>query len=179
MSVAEGAPGEAVVPARSVGRLPLNACKARYGVAYVRTVCSQAGVGFSETSPDEDYLAVDGLVSLPVAPVSVQIKCSSQFKIAGRSATWPAEVEWREKWQESLLPVYFVLVVLDVDDRADWLYHDETGTMHRAAGFWTRVDQQAGPGNINVPKTQRLTSETLDLWAKDVFGCFAPVEGVR
>ena len=33
--------------------------KARYGVAYVRSICAQAGVNLQETSPDEDVLAVD------------------------------------------------------------------------------------------------------------------------
>jgi hypothetical protein len=39
--------------------LPDTGRRARYGVAYLRTICAQAGVGVKETSPDEDVLAVD------------------------------------------------------------------------------------------------------------------------
>lgn len=152
--------------------LPPNSCKARYGVGYVRTVCSQAGVGFDETSPDEDYLAVDATVKLPPANASVQIKCSSQFRIAGNSASWPAEVEWRQSWRQSLLPVYFVLVILDIEDQSSWLVHTDDGTLHRAAAFWTRVDKDPDSSRIRIPKTQRLTAETMDLWTADVRSCF-------
>ncbi|MFI5852196.1 DUF4365 domain-containing protein [Micromonospora chalcea] len=155
-------------------RLPANACKARYGVAYLRSICSQAGVPFNETSPDEDHHAVDGCLHLGTANVTVQVKCSGQFTIGGRSATWPAEVEWRVKWSRSKLPIYFVLVILDVDDQSSWLIHADDGTMHRAAAFWVRVDKLPAGTNINVPKSQRLTADTLTQWAADVDACFAP-----
>jgi hypothetical protein len=174
MTVTEGARDETI---GSVKFLPPNGCKARYGVGYFRTVCSQAGVGFSETSPDEDYLAVDGLVQLPTAVAAVQIKCSSQFAIGGAAASWPAKVEWRNKWRQFQLPVYFVLVVLDVVDQAAWLVHDNAGTLHRAAAFWARVDQAPDSASINIPKGQRLTAETFDGWADDVLSCFAPSDG--
>ncbi|MEH0821508.1 MULTISPECIES: DUF4365 domain-containing protein [unclassified Micromonospora] len=172
MVITEGAQSEA-----SWGdlRLPGNACKARYGVAYLRAVCSQAGIAFSETSPDEDHHAVDGALNLGTATVTVQVKCSGQFKISGRSATWPAEVEWRDKWSRSKLPIYFVLVILDVDDQASWLMHADDGTMHRAAAFWVRVDKLPAGSNINVPKGQRLTAGTMTQWAADVDACFAPL----
>jgi len=35
--------------------------KARYGVAYVRSICAQAGVNLQEMSRDEDVLAVDSV----------------------------------------------------------------------------------------------------------------------
>jgi hypothetical protein len=54
-----------------------NARKARYGVAYFRTICAQAGVSFTETSADEDNMAVDGLVSFARSSSRVQLKCTS------------------------------------------------------------------------------------------------------
>jgi hypothetical protein len=51
-----------------IATLDTNRAKSRFGVAYVRAVCSQAGVGFQETSPDEDVLAVDGNVEFEIAP---------------------------------------------------------------------------------------------------------------
>lgn len=143
--------------------------KARFGVAYLRTVCSQAGVGFTETSPDEDVLAVDGNVHFALADARVQIKCTGQFRInGGPTATWTAEVEWREKWQMSQVPVYFVLVIVDPDDQVKWLDHYDQGTVQRAAAFWTRVDTMSDTTRIRIPKSQRLTADTLQGWAEDL-----------
>ncbi|WP_103348897.1 hypothetical protein [Amycolatopsis sp. CA-128772] len=69
----------------SVATLDANRAKSRFGVAYVRAVCSQAGVGFQETSPDEDVLAVDGCVEFEIAAARVQIKCTGQFRLKGGS----------------------------------------------------------------------------------------------
>ncbi|MEV6847228.1 DUF4365 domain-containing protein [Actinoplanes sp. NPDC051411] len=143
-------------------------------MAYFQTICSQAGFGFSETSPDEDMLAVDGQVIFPAASASVQVKCSSQFKISGRSASWPAEPGWRDKWKTSLVPVYFVLVILDNAEPSGWISHHGAGTDHAAGAFWTRVDQMAPVRSIEIPKTQRLTAETLEQWQGEVVDSFAP-----
>jgi hypothetical protein len=136
-------------------------------------VCSQAGVGFDETSIDEDVLAIDGKIDFAVAPVRVQVKCTGQFRIdSGTTATWPAEDGWWEKWHKSAVPVYFVVLIVDPDEQHRWLEHRRDGTMHHAAAFWVRVDQMSeGPG-IAVPKKQRLTAETLSQWAADVGACF-------
>lgn len=124
-----------------ISTLEANRAKSRFGVAYVRAVCAQAGLGFLETSPDEDVLAIDCLVWVATAPVMVQVKCTSQFKInGGRTATWPVELAWREKWQKCALPVYFVLVVVD-EQQMRWMDHHADGTVHRAAAFWVRVNQ--------------------------------------
>jgi Domain of unknown function (DUF4365) len=161
---------------RSVATLSVNGCKARYGVSYLRNICSQAGVGFNETSPDEDVLAVDGQVVFDISSVTVQVKCSSQFTIGGRSATWPVEPEWREKWNRSKTPVYFVLVIVEPEDRFDWLRHTEAGTFHRAAAFWTRVNGLHTTTGVAVPKSQRLTIDTLDLWCAELEASFNPAE---
>jgi hypothetical protein len=97
--------------------------KARYGLAYLRSICSQAGVGFTETSPDEDVYAVDADVKFPEGTVSIQVKCTGGFRIGGKSASWKIEPEWRDKWNRSKIPVYFVLVMLDPDSRPDWVTH--------------------------------------------------------
>ena len=69
-----------------------NAREARYGVSYVRALCSQAGVSLTETSPDEDAVAIDATLLLKPAFACVQVKCTSQFKIRGRSASWEMEL---------------------------------------------------------------------------------------
>ncbi|MEU7725177.1 DUF4365 domain-containing protein [Streptomyces sp. NPDC040724] len=149
-----------------------NGAKGRFGVSYVRSIVSQAGVGFTETSPDEDVLAVDGSVDFAIASARIQVKCSSRFSISGSSATWHSELHWRERWSACALPVYFVLVIMDFDDRAEWIRHDDRGTRQTAAAFWVRVNQLGEDQKIHVPKTQRLTAESLNLWAKEVEECF-------
>ncbi|WP_405635268.1 DUF4365 domain-containing protein [Streptomyces sp. NBC_00056] len=154
-----------------------KACKARFGVAYVRAIFSQAGFPFKETSPDEDAMAVDGDVDFLSASARIQIKCTSQFNISGRgraSATWPAEVHWRERWNKCKIPVYFVLVILDHDDRQKWMSHHPSGTDHKSAAFWVRVDGIGQDENVVVPKAQRLTIETLNQWEEEVEECFSP-----
>jgi hypothetical protein len=157
----------------SVGTLGPNGSKARFGAAYLHAVCSQAGVTFIETPMDADVLAVDGSVDFGLGPARVQIKCTGRFRIAGgTTASWGAEESWWGKWHQSKIPVYFVLVVVDPDDQVGWLNHQDDGTLHRAAAFWVRVDQLDDRSRISVPKSQRLTAETLTLWAEEVNACF-------
>ncbi|MFI6031349.1 DUF4365 domain-containing protein [Amycolatopsis magusensis] len=165
-------------PRNGVATLDTNRAKSRFGVAYVRAVCSQAGVGFQETSPDEDVLAVDANVEFEIAPAKVQVKCTGQFRLkGGATATWPIEEAWRQRWKRSGLPVYFVLVIVDPDDQAEWLHHQDEATLHRAAAFWVRVDTLPVGQNIVVPKAQRLTVDTLLLWAADVEASFDGARG--
>ncbi|SOC47821.1 protein of unknown function [Blastococcus aggregatus] len=149
-----------------------SARKARYGVAYLRNVCAQAGVGMNETPADEDVLAVDCSVEFAEAPVRVQVKCTSQFTIAGRSASWPLEEGWVRAWSHHLVPVYFVLVIVG-SDISCWLDHHAKGTSHRAAAFWRRLPPAVGETRLDVPKTQRLTADTLDIWRRDLLASFS------
>lgn len=156
-----------------IGSLGPNGSKARFGVAYLRAICSHAGVSFSETAIDEDVLAVDGEIGFAVCPARVQIKCTGRFKIkGGKTASWSAEESWWGKWHQSLIPVYFVLVVVDPDDQPLWLDHQLEGTFYRAAAFWVRVDQLPDRSRISIPKEQRLTAATLAVWAEEVRSCF-------
>jgi hypothetical protein len=141
----------------------------------MRAVCSQAGVGFQETSLDEDALAVDGDVQFIKANVRVQIKCTGQYRInGGDTATWQAKPSWWESWHKSLLPVYFVIVMVDPDEQIRWLHHVNDGTIYRAAAFWVRVDDMPEDSGVTVPKQQRLTADTLVEWASDVESILAP-----
>lgn len=161
-----------------IATLEPNLAKSRFGVAYVRAVCSQAGIGFDETSADEDVLAIDGHINFEVAPVRVQVKCTGRFRIkGGRSATWPIEEAWCRSWRQSKVPVYFVLVIVDPDDQDMWLHHHDEGTLHRAAAFWVRLDDLPCGHGIVVPKDQRLTAETFLRWAADVEDCFTSRDG--
>lgn len=156
-----------------VTSLGSNGAKARFGVAYLRAICSHAGVGFTETSIDEDVLAIDGKVEFPAAPANIQVKCTGRFRIkGGKTASWPAEQGWWSKWKTSKLPVYFVLLMVDPDVQVKWLNHSDEGTLLRAAAFWVRVDGMSEASSIVVPKAQRLTADTLHSWAAEVEACF-------
>ncbi|MFJ7218955.1 DUF4365 domain-containing protein [Amycolatopsis sp. NPDC098790] len=146
--------------------------KARYGLAYLRSICSQAGVGFNETSPDEDVFAVDADVKFPEGTVSVQVKCTGGFKIGGNSASWHIEPIWRDKWNRSKVPVYFVLVILDPDLRPEWVTQESSGTSHQSAAFWVRVDNIAETTRLHVPKENRLSWETLLIWRRELLARF-------
>lgn len=158
--------------------LTLDGRKARYGVAYVRSICAQAGVPFHENMPDEDVLAVDCDIKIGTVTVSAQVKCTSTREIRGRSISWPVKTEWVNKWQEAWLPVYFVLVVVPPKS-VDWIEHDLVkGTFHRTAAYWRRIrqDEQVGT-RISIPKEQRLQVSTLDLWHSDVLETFNAIGG--
>lgn len=167
--------GEGATRLHTIATLDPNTAKGRFGVAYVKSIFSQAAVGFNETAPDEDAIAVDGSLEFAIAAARVQIKCSAQFKISGKSATWDSELHWRESWSTSAVPVYFVLVILDYKDPVDWVQHHDAGTNQRAAAFWVRANGTGAPTDkIVVPKTQRLTAATLELWEREVKSCFIP-----
>jgi hypothetical protein len=164
---------EAHPDAQAVATLSPNGAKARFGAAYMRAICSHAGVGFTETSIDEDVLAVDGKIEFAMGDARVQIKCTGHFRInGGETATWPADEAWWQKWHKSKVPVYFVLVMVDPDIQQSWLDHLVDATVCRSAAFWVRVDQMSEGPSITVPKTQRLTAATLADWAADFDSCF-------
>jgi hypothetical protein len=154
--------------------LSVNARKARYGVAYVRSICAQAGVTLNETSADEDVLAVDCDIKFVAGSVGVQVKCTSGLTIGGRSASWPTKQEWVRKWQDSRLPVYLVLVIVPPDAQ-NWIEHPPGGTFHLTAAFWRRIrpDETIG-SRINIPKDQRFEASTLGQWHSDLIEGFAP-----
>jgi hypothetical protein len=141
--------------------------KARYGVAYLRTICAQAGVGFSATEADEDTMAIDAEIRFPAMSSRVQIKCTSQFKLSGRSATMTLDPEWVRKWKASHVPVYFVIVVVPAVI-PDWINHSNASTTHKTAAYWTRFDPATDIDRIKVPKNQRFTLATLHEWKTDL-----------
>ncbi|VXB72011.1 conserved hypothetical protein [Frigoribacterium sp. 9N] len=73
------------------------------------------------------------------------------------------EPEWFRKWSESFAPVYFVIVVVP-KDVPDWVAHPATSTVHRAAAYWVRFDATKHSKKIQVPKSQRLSLETVHAW---------------
>jgi hypothetical protein len=158
------------VPGATLGT---NGSKARYGVSYLRSICSQAGVGMTETAPDEDVLAVDCNVEFPEAAVRVQVKCTSQWSISGKQLTYPVEPEWVHKWDAIKVPMYFVVVIVPKSPD-QWIQHESNGTVHSTAAYWVRlVPGQVGSAII-VPKNQRLSKDTIPIWHKDLLESFMP-----
>lgn len=159
-------------PHSGLSTLTPNGQRARYGMSYVRNICAQAGVGLTETSPDEDVLATDCEVEFKEASVRVQVKCTSGLTIGGKTKSYTLKPEWLRKWDESLVPIYFVIVVVPRRE-ATWLDHQADGTYHRTAAFWQRVPR-SGAKSIYIPKTQRLTTDTLPIWRAELLAAFTP-----
>jgi hypothetical protein len=131
----------------------------------------------TETEPDSDVLAVDCNVMFREADVRVQVKCTSQWTIGGKSLSYPVEEGWIRKWDESVVPVYFVVVVVPPDPDL-WLSHDQVGTLHRTAAFWVRLVPGTVGTSLAVPKNQRLTKDTIQIWHNDLLALFKPGGGV-
>lgn len=165
--------GSALSASRSLSTLSSNAQRARYGVSYVRNVCAQAGLGLTETSPDEDVLAVDCTVDFRESPVRVQVKCTSGLTLGGQTKSYRLKPEWLRKWDASKVPVYFVIVVVPRLEQS-WLTHQSDGTFHKTAAFWKRVPSGDTAKSIAIPKSQRLTAETMYAWHEDLLAAFTP-----
>ena len=148
-----------------------NQRKARYGVTYLRNVCAQAGVGFEETPPGEDVLAVDCEVKFAESSVRVQVKCTSRLTIKGLTKSVDLDKVWRLKWSQSIIPVYILIVIVPTNS-STWLEHTDEGTMHKTAAFWARVDFGMVKRSIKIPKSQRLTADTMKVWHEDLLAPF-------
>lgn len=159
-------------------QLDLNARKGRYGVVYMRAIAGQVGCGFAETSPGEDFLAIDHTLDFPEASVRVQVKTTKKYALAGDDEflAWSAKDSWIQKWSRAKVPLYFVVVVVP-DDSGSWLAHDEAGTLLvGTAAYWARMtpDQFSESKTIKVPRSQRVTADTLVGWHDDVLSLFTP-----
>jgi hypothetical protein len=126
----------------------------------------------TETSPDEDVLAIDCQVHFEVGDVRMQVKCTSGWTIGGGGLTFPLEERWVRKWDRCRVPVYLVVVVVPPDPDL-WVRHDDDGTFHGSAAFWVRVPKNQG-SSIEVPKDQRLSKETLIAWNSDLLAMYTP-----
>jgi hypothetical protein len=80
------------------------------------------------------------------------------------------------KWDMNVVPVYFVVVIVP-DDPAQWIRHDADGTFHGTAAFWARLVPGQIGATINVPKSQRLSMDTLYIWHNDLLDLFRPGGG--
>jgi hypothetical protein len=165
------APPSPVLP--PLGTIPVdsrftdNGRKARYGLAYFRSICAQAGVTIAETEPDEDVAAVDVGIRFPRLTSHVQVKCTSGFKLTGKSLTMSLEPAWVASWKEEFAPVYFLVVVVP-KDISGWISHPATSTSHKTGAYWARFDPGLHVDKIKIPKSQRFTLDTLHEWKRDV-----------
>lgn len=162
-----------VLPSAPLGAIQRQA---RYGVVYMRALAGQVGCLFNETAPGEDVLAIDCNIEFPENIVRVQVKTTYQYAIDGDDdhLTYTATPHWIEKWEQSHVPVYFVVVVVP-NDSAQWLDHHDGGThMFRTAAYWVRIDAavlRESP-TIRVPRSQRVKADTLAIWHNDLVSGF-------
>jgi hypothetical protein len=140
-----------------------NGRRARYGAAYLRALCAQAGAGFTETSIDEDVMAVDATIDFARMPVRVQIKCTSKFKVSGSKLTLPLAPSWVANWVMSDTPV-FVVVVKVPPLVPDWLAFDTAFTRHNTTAYGRRFDAAADSTAMAFDATHRVTSHSIYEW---------------
>ena len=145
-----------------------NGRKGRYGVAYLRSLAAHAGVGLQETSPDEDIDAVDVTLKFGRASAEVQIKCTSKFKVGLGVASLQLETGWVEKWTESLVPVFVVLVKVP-SVVSDWIDGKTSSTVHRTVAFGKRFDPAVHTASMKFTRADRITAETLYDWRDEVY----------
>lgn len=140
----------------------------RIGTYYVRSLAAQAGIRNEETSPGEDYGAVDLTVHLTKSPVTVQVKTgTSQRRNKDGTYSVPVKAEWCAKWSNQGLPVYLVLVVLSRKDFACMVTQAERSTTWHAHAYWTQVND-AQSGTVRVPVQNRLHLDTFRIWDDQV-----------
>jgi hypothetical protein len=130
----------------------------------------------TETAPDEDVLAVDCSVDFPEASARVQVKCTSHWSISGKQLTYPIEPEWVRKWDVIRVPMYFVVVIVPKDP-VHWIRQQGDGTFHETAAYWVRLIPGQIGSSIKVPKTQRLSKDTMPVWHDDLLELFTPGGG--
>lgn len=157
----------------------LNRRKGRYGVAYLKNVCAQFGVGLDETTSDEDVNGWDCAIKYLVNSVPVQIKCTSaDFTADEPHLSWPVKPAWKSKWSAYRGgPAYF-LVVRVPSSPDEWIQHGlDDQTIHRTAAYWARIDPAQMGASIRVDRANRFTAATLQHWHDEMlaeFGLVSP-----
>lgn len=161
-------------PGFSGGRtLDLSGQKGRYGVTYLRNVCAQFGVGFKETSTDEDMLAIDGTIEFPALGIRVQVKCTKKDFNQSGYISWQVKEAWKKKWEQSMVPCYFIVVRVP-ESPSDWIdYDDGSATLHRTTAHWTKIDVPDLGASIRVDESNRLTPTTLEQWNTELVSRFS------
>lgn len=149
--------------------------QSRYGVAYLRAVCAQFGVGVDEVSADEDFNAMDATIALGPVDTRVQVKCTTRrFTTHGQHITLPIKERWAEKWRENIVPAYLLLVQVG-HDPGEWIDYDvHYETNHYTSAYWVRVDQLPlpTPPSIQIPFANRFTPETIRDWNAELYRGF-------
>lgn len=151
--------------------LDLPAAVGRFAVAYVRKVCAQAHIGFIETAPGEDVLAIDGVIQYPKVDVRVQIKGSTQPSLAPQTGTlsFAIESKWREKWARNGSPTYFIYVLMEREINS-WFEYEQTNTLAGAYALWTRIDNLSEMAtHVEFDRTQRFTADTVGAWYQAIY----------
>jgi hypothetical protein len=154
------------------GELDVSNAIGRLGVAYVRKVCAHAHIGFTETSPQEDVLGLDGHVDYDAGTVRLQVKATTRWAVAGSRETLRLTLDsgWAEKWSRQKTPAFLVAVLLG-RDVSSWVTYDIGETRVAACALWVRIDgTPADATHIDLHRGQRFTVETINDWGSIVYG---------
>lgn len=153
------------------GALTAKGRQGRFGVVYLRALAAQAGCMFRENDPDEDAIAVDCYISMRAAEIRVQVKTTYTETMAGTAdIVHYAKPNWISAWNESGVPVYYVVVVVR-QHSTNWIEYPLSGTLLAdTRAYWTRVDNHdfSTSTRIEVPRSNELGIDTMKLWNEDL-----------
>lgn len=147
--------------------LSLSGAKSRYSLAFLFSVCAQAGATVIEVRQDEDVHALDAKVDLQIQDVGVQLKCTEAPNKTRHGIRIDLEEGWIARWRLRLTPVYVVGVVVP-SCKTQWIEHHDEATHHRTLAYWQKFDPRSEAKSILLPYTNRLTAETLTEWRTDL-----------
>lgn len=144
---------------------------------FLQVICSHAGYGCTEPRSGEDVRAIDGTIGFDYGDAHVQVKCTKKdFTAKRQTIRIPVETKWVDLWKRAGSPVY--LVVVRVPEQDLWVVHHEEHTLLNATAYWQKIIPSAVGKSILVPRSQRLTTETLRDWARERQIAFGKKEAV-
>lgn len=158
-------------PSQAPAYVPNTDRTGRLGVAYVRTICSQAGIGCDETTGGEDHLATDLTLQFAMSPVRVQVKSGGLKPLKDGTLSLAVSDKWARKWRDARVPTYLIYVRLGHPDHNSLLRHNIQSTTALLHGYWMRVNN-ISPGQLYIPVANRFTLDTLTVWARDIEAAF-------
>ncbi|WP_374228006.1 DUF4365 domain-containing protein [Rhodococcus qingshengii] len=146
------------------GDLEVSSRKSRYSLAFISSLCAQAGLRVSETRQDEDVHAIDMSVEYPESSVRLQLKCSSSMQMTRKFETISCDQYRIDRWRDNAGPVFIVLVVVP-DNHYDWIADEDRSTLHRTHAYWAQYDPNSTRKSVRVYQENRVT---LDVVGMDV-----------
>jgi hypothetical protein len=146
--------------------------KEQFSRAYIQAVAARAGFAWSAPSVDDDSVDMvlhqtggGGTVRSP--KVELQVKCKAAQTPTGDRISYSLKLKnYDDLRYTDLLVPRILVVVLVPDNLCDWLDQNEARMALRRCAYWISIRgepqlENATGRNINIPRAQRFTVESL------------------